>query len=109
MVLSGWKEIANYLHLGTRTVQRWERLGLPIDRPVAGRRSHVFAYSDQLDTWVQHEKGRQSGPPDVVVSIENARRLRAQAEAARTELHIRMKNLKDEIAALRTRRRGTAK
>ncbi len=108
MVLSGWKEIANYLHLGMRTVQRWERRGLPIDRPVAGRRSHVFAYSEQLDTWVQRQKEPASGP-NVVISIENARRLRAQAEVARTELHIKMKALKDEIAALRLRRRGRAK
>lgn len=33
-ILSGWKEIANYLRKGVRTVQRYEReLGLPIRRP----------------------------------------------------------------------------
>jgi len=33
MILSGWKEIASYLHCGVRTVQRWEVDGLPIYRP----------------------------------------------------------------------------
>ena len=31
-VLNGWKEIANYLGKGVRTVQRYEReFGLPVD------------------------------------------------------------------------------
>ena len=29
VLLTGWKEIAAYLRFGIRTVQRWERLGLP--------------------------------------------------------------------------------
>jgi DNA-binding transcriptional regulator YiaG len=33
-VLSSWKDIAQYLGKGVRTVQRWERhLGLPVRRP----------------------------------------------------------------------------
>jgi hypothetical protein len=31
-ILSGWKEMANDLHQGVRTVQRWESMGLPIHR-----------------------------------------------------------------------------
>ena len=32
-ILTGWNEIANYLGMGVRTVQRYEReLGLPIRR-----------------------------------------------------------------------------
>jgi len=41
MVHSGWKEISDYLHCGTRTAQRWENRALPVHRPVRGKRSHV--------------------------------------------------------------------
>ncbi len=33
MVLVGWKDIAGYLCCCTRTVQRWEKRGLPVHRP----------------------------------------------------------------------------
>jgi hypothetical protein len=50
-ILSGWKEIADYLGKGARTVQRYEReMGLPIHRP-AGTSSPV-AIKAQLDDWV---------------------------------------------------------
>ena len=29
-LLNGWKQIANYLGRGVRTIQRWESLGLPV-------------------------------------------------------------------------------
>jgi len=41
MVHSGWKEISDYLHCGTRTAQRRENRALPVHRPVRGKRSHV--------------------------------------------------------------------
>ena len=50
-ILNGWKEIANYLGRGIRTVQRWEALGLPIRRPSGKARSAVFAISEELDRW----------------------------------------------------------
>jgi hypothetical protein len=33
-LLSSWKDIAKYTGKGVRTVQRWEREGLPVRRPV---------------------------------------------------------------------------
>lgn len=54
MILSGWKEIAGYLHCGVRTVQRWEAEGLPIHRPSPAKRSHVIAHSEELDRWVRN-------------------------------------------------------
>jgi hypothetical protein len=51
-ILSGWKDIANYLGKGVRTVQRYEReLGLPIRRP-AGKLSSVIATKPEIETWV---------------------------------------------------------
>lgn len=51
-ILSGWKEIAAYLGRGVRTVQRWEKLGLPVHRPNAHLRSAVLATMEDIDHWV---------------------------------------------------------
>jgi hypothetical protein len=51
--LSGWKEIANYLGKGTRTVQRYERqFGLPVRRPAGKAWGSVVATRGELDAWV---------------------------------------------------------
>ena len=52
-VLTGWKEIANYLGRGVRTMQRYEsQYGLPIHRHGGKDRSSVLAFPDQLDQWM---------------------------------------------------------
>ncbi|HET7186483.1 MAG TPA: hypothetical protein VFI82_17510 [Terriglobales bacterium] len=53
MILHGWKEIANYLRCGVRTVQRWERFGCPIRRPAGRPRSTVIASSEEIDQWLR--------------------------------------------------------
>ena len=51
--LSGWKEIANYLGKGVRTVQRYEReLHLPIRRPAGKSAAAVMATTAEIDDWV---------------------------------------------------------
>ena len=52
-LLSGWKEIANYMHQGVRTVQRWEAIGLPVRRVKKTRRAPVIAFADDLDAWAR--------------------------------------------------------
>ena len=52
-LLSGWKEIAEHLHLGVRTAQRWERLGLPVRRVSDSPCSPVVAIPDELDLWAR--------------------------------------------------------
>ena len=74
MVLSGWKEVANYLRLGVRTVQRWESKGLPIHRPIEGNRGHVVAYTAQLDKWVQRQKLMQDSRLDGAVRSRSLKR-----------------------------------
>ncbi len=106
MVMSGWKEIAGYLRCGVRTVQRWESQGLPVHRPLPGKRSHVVAYSEELDWWVRDHEPRQAPPENVLVSIARATDLREQARAARAELRQRMNTLRQEMANLRAKRRG---
>lgn len=52
-LLSGWKEIANYMHQGVRTVQRWEAIGLPVRRVRAKKPSPVIAFAEDLDVWAR--------------------------------------------------------
>ncbi len=53
-LLNSWKEIANYLGRGVRTVQRWERdLALPVRRPRGYGRSAVLALTQDLDEWLR--------------------------------------------------------
>lgn len=53
-VVNTWKEIAEYLGRGIRTVQRWEQeLGLPVRRPRGKYRSAVIAMKSELDKWMR--------------------------------------------------------
>jgi hypothetical protein len=54
-VLNSWKEIANHMGRGVRTVQRWEKeLGFPVRRPRRKSRSAVIALVGDLDEWLRH-------------------------------------------------------
>jgi len=50
--LTSWKEIAEYLGKGVRTVQRYEQLGLPVRRPDAKKCGIVIALTDEIDAWL---------------------------------------------------------
>jgi prefoldin subunit 5 len=53
-MLSGWKDIANYMGKGVRTVQRYERdLGLPVRRVSGNPSGAVVATKSDLDSWVR--------------------------------------------------------
>lgn len=63
-ILNSWKEIANYLGRGVRTVQRWEaQLGLPVHRPAGKEHSAVLAFSSELDQWLDSRPLRHN--PDL--------------------------------------------
>jgi hypothetical protein len=52
--LDSWKEIATYLNRDLRTVQRWEKHGkLPVRRLQRPGLRAVFAYTGELDEWLQ--------------------------------------------------------
>jgi len=66
-ILSGWKEIANHLHQGVRTVQRWEFLGLPIHRVRGNPRSQVIAFVEEVNAW---EEATPIRTPEVIRKLE---------------------------------------
>ena len=51
-LLNSWKEISAYLGRGVRTVQRWEKEGLPVRRIGSGNRAPVLAYAHEIDFWI---------------------------------------------------------
>jgi tetratricopeptide (TPR) repeat protein len=51
--LNSWKEVANYLGKGERTVKRWKsERGLPAYRIPGGGRGSVYAFTGELDQWL---------------------------------------------------------
>jgi len=55
--LDSWKEIASYLSRDVTTVQRWEkREGMPVHRHQHDRMGSVYAFSSELDAWVQSRR-----------------------------------------------------
>src|SRR4026209_2053040 len=51
--LDSWKEIARYLNRSVRTLYRWEKEeGLPVHRHQHRELGSVFAYTAELDAWL---------------------------------------------------------
>jgi hypothetical protein len=64
--LDSWKAIADYLQRDQATVRRWEKgLGLPVRR-VAGTGRSVFAYTSEIDAWLQTSKAAAPVPETLV-------------------------------------------
>lgn len=89
-VLNSWKEVANYLGRGVRTVQRWEQeLNLPVRRPRGRSRSAVIAFKTELDAWLHQP---QAGLPaaDLNALLPAAKSISLNgSNSRRTELHER--------------------
>jgi phage terminase Nu1 subunit (DNA packaging protein) len=61
ILLNSWKEISSFLGLSVRTVQRWERYGLPVHRASGKRRSSVYAIPSELRKWLrQNSEGARN-------------------------------------------------
>src|SRR5437868_10654539 len=59
VALDSWKEIATYVKRDVSTVQRWEkREGMPVHRHVHDKRGSVYAYTSELDAWLQSRRLR---------------------------------------------------
>jgi len=75
--LDSWKEIADYLKRDVTTVCRWEKeKGLPVHRLPGGARQAVFAYEEEIESWLFRGEGRVSAsallhevPPNPTATI----------------------------------------
>jgi CheY-like chemotaxis protein len=61
-ILSSWKEIAACFGKGVRTVQRWEKQGLPVHRPYGSDGNVVMAVESELRAWMnQYPESKNDG------------------------------------------------
>ena len=90
-ILSGWKEIANYLGRGVRTVQRYEReMGLPILRPVG---KSVNAIRTELDKWLTSSHTRGVSAPKREGLKSRTNELRVQFLKIDSEIALTFSNI----------------
>ncbi|MBI2690092.1 MAG: PD40 domain-containing protein [Acidobacteria bacterium] len=79
--LDSWKEVAAYLNRDVRTVQRWEKTAdLPVRRLQKSGLRAVFAYTKELDGWLQ----REAGSPEVAEVAEVGPGCTAETEILQT-------------------------
>jgi len=63
--LDSWKEIAAYVNRDVTTVQRWEkREGMPVHRHLHEKRGSVYAWTEELDGWIQSRRSRLGEPEE---------------------------------------------
>ena len=100
--LNSWKDIANYMGRGVRTVQRYEvSYGLPVRRPAGKSRSSVMATRSEIDAWVaaspiresyelpkRQANGRSAEKLLLQEGLHEMRKLREQMMELRAEIHL---------------------
>lgn len=107
--LTGWKEIGNFVGRGVRTVQRWQtELELPVHRVRNSPRSPVFAFTSELDWWMQKRAMSNASthplvPPEHQTSftIRKARLLKTKCRSLNIDLHQQLQSLIHNLDALR--------
>ena len=106
MILTGWKEISKHLRYGLRTVQRWERNGLPVKRVNKSPRSPVVADSEELDAWILHRiKLPPDAPHTVLENWQRAQKLQDEAEQKKKQFQLRVEQFKNDVAKFRAKQR----
>jgi hypothetical protein len=114
LFLMGWKDIAKYLNMGVRTVQRYEQEHrLPVRRPLRNLRGPVLATKSELDLWmgslptrVFESRASLRSQPErdgLRTRINRARRLRFEMLGLRSELLGSIVALQKTIAISETR------
>jgi tetratricopeptide (TPR) repeat protein len=69
--LDSWKEIAAFFGRDERTVKRWEKeRGLPVHRVPGGGRGTVFAFAEELKSWLRSSQIKQN--PDELSKDETS-------------------------------------
>ena len=71
--LVGWDEIGSHLGATSRSAQRWERdHGLPVHRISGHRGGRVYAYTAELNYWLEH-RGESETPAVAGDNVRNHR------------------------------------
>lgn len=103
-ILTGWKDIANYLGMGVRTAQRYElQFGLPIRRPAGKERGSVVATKAELDAWVNASPILQRKLPEVAALgalkavLADHHRLRKDMARFREEMRTARERLRESV------------
>jgi hypothetical protein len=115
VVFTCWKEIAQYLGKGVRTVQRWEQqYGLPVQRPLgASHKSSVIAHPDELDRWLkvywsdrtnENGSGFQTLTTTVSTSIRRSHELRCANTVLAHDISVTLQALTKNCIELMARR-----
>ena len=98
-ILNGWKEIAEYLGRGVRTLQRYEaQYRLPVHRPAGKDRSAVLAFTDELDAWLAGTPRRSTGQ-----ALQNPNYLEAQRQTLAITARAKMNREEAQAAHQRSR------
>jgi len=112
--LCGWKDIANHLGKGVRTVQRYERcMGLPVRRPAGKPRGSVLATKAEIDAWIAASPIREtfrlavpatdhsaSTKAEIRNGLDQMRRLADQMIALRAEVKTSVRLLRESVHGL---------
>ena len=111
VILTGWKEISKHLRFGVRTVQRWERKGLPVKRVNKSPRSPVVADSEELDAWILHRIQLPTGTSRKLAdNLQRAKELQRKAQEIEKELRgivdVLGKTIAEARAARSERKKG---
>jgi len=104
MILSGWKEIAQYMRCGIRTAQRWQSRGLPVRHMYPGRRAPVLANSEELDAWMAGGSFWGKKDTDTQANVQRSRELRAQVRRSRERLQATLDEIKKSWEPIRAKK-----
>jgi hypothetical protein len=111
-ILSGWKDIANYMGKGVRTVQRYEReLGLPVRRPNGRAKGSVLITKTELEVWIHTAFDHESSYEKPSVNLEDLKSHALELATMLERLIESMNKLAEsqkKIAASRTTVRKTS-
>jgi hypothetical protein len=98
VLLNTWKEVSAYLGRSVRTVQRWEKYGLPVRRLSASSRAAVVARAEDIDGWVRaaESHGFQTTPLTGLTPAD----LIQQSQSLRFESRILLSELRKSIRSV---------
>lgn len=94
IILTSWRDIADYMGKGVRTVQRWEQdFDLPVHRGESRPRKAILARSSELDAWATNCCETRSADSGVrtVVSLSIRKRVERLAKPGQADERLKLR------------------